>query len=517
MSLQSCDLTQSPSIPRATTPRRSWAMPIAGAIASGLLLAGCYWPFELHFLAWIALVPAALALSRAGPKAAWLIGALTGLTFYTVGLWWLPSVYGAKGAAVIGGLALWMAFSFHIMSLLMRRFGARAILWAVPLCFCAQEIIRSEGLPLHRFSQLELGYSQGPNLWIAQIASLGGVHLVGFLLAASGSALAYGLIRRRLRSFVPLAALATLVVALGAISQPGNYDHAPRFAVVAVQDESHDLANIGRLARQAATAAAVPAFIVFPEHTIAQGPPAAEDRLPMLGELKALAASTGACISVGVHTLPQPTATDNVAANGQPRNTVAAFPIALEALAAPPCEFDNANLLLGPAGVIGKQLKSVPMPFWPDGNPATTQQTFATPHGRVGLYVCFDESFSDVMRRLSDKGAGLLLGNIYNGLDWPVQQRMQQANMMAFRAIELRRCMVRATSSGVSQIIEADGRVQAQRLKSEGPGVLRGTAYLNYERTFFARAGYLFAPILGLTFLAAVPLLTAQRVFRRSS
>ena len=46
--------------------------------------------------------------------------------------------------------------------------------------------------------------------------------------------------------------------------------------------------------------------------------------------------------------------------------------------------------------------------------------------------------------------------------------------MAVFRSIELRRCVVRAASSGTSQIIDAAGHVRAQRTQNQDLGVLLG-------------------------------------------
>jgi apolipoprotein N-acyltransferase len=509
-----CSAPPAPNSPLAfAIALKRWrGAPVVAAAATGLLLAACYWPFDLHWLAWIALVPLALALPRMTPRAAWILGGLAGLVYYGIGLMWLPQVYGLlAGGLVIVLLSAWLAFSFRVASALVRRCGPSALLWALPLCFTAQECIRAEGLPLHRFAQLALGYSQFHNLWVAQIASLGGVYFVTFLVVAANAAVACFLMRPGLRSAAPLAAVALAVLTLGLASQPPDYGRLKAVPVAAVQQKSNDYRGLALLAREAVDGPGGAAYVVFPEHTLSPADAVEEAELPLIGELEALSAQTGSYFAIGAHTLPEVPGVARGKGRLQARES-SSFPASWFAWAEPRCAFDNVNLLLGPLGIAGRQLKSVPMPFWPDGNPAAKQETFATPDGRIGLYVCYDEAFSDVMRGLAVKGAGLLLGNIYNGTQWPVQQRMQQAEMTAFRAIELRRCVVRSASSGVSQIIDATGRVQVQRLMSEGPGLLRGTVYFSYEPTFFLRGGFLFPTVVaGAFLLIAAFLLTASR------
>ena len=471
----------------ATRPAVSAYVAVLAAVVSGGLMAACYWPLNWHFLAWVAMVPWLIVLPQLSTRAAWLYGTGVGLVFYSIGLAWLFPVYGPIALPIVLALAVLMGLAFRVVRLLTGRFGLWAIIWAAPLAVTAQEIMRSEGLPLHRFSQLVLGYTQIHNLWVAQIASLGGVYLVSFLLVAANAAVAYAVIRRRRRALLPVGVLAGVVLILGALSQPRSYADRPELPVATVQAESPDQSDYARLVAQAADDWPDLYLIALPEHAIAT-PTARDEDQPLVKAMIKVASQSQTYISVGAHTLPDVNPTSGSAVWDKITGR---------------CEFDNANLLVGPSGrIVFEQRKSIPMPFWPDGNPATEQKTFATPQGRLGLYVCYDESFSDVMRKLCDADAGLLVGAIYNGLHWPVQQRMQQADMMAFRAIELRRCMVRAASSGVSQIIDATGRVRASRRMSEGPGLLRGSVYFNDERTLLSRGGWLFAPIVTYAFLA---------------
>jgi apolipoprotein N-acyltransferase len=91
---------------------------------------------------------------------------------------------------------------------------------------------------------------------------------------------------------------------------------------------------------------------------------------------------------------------------------------------------------------------------------------------------------------------------------WPAQERWQHAQMAVFRSIELRRCAVRANGGGISQIIDATGRVTASRTDDDGSGIVLGDVYLQSERSPFIRGGFLFAPTIGISFIAIVGWLT---------
>jgi predicted amidohydrolase len=173
------------------------------------------------------------------------------------------------------------------------------------------------------------------------------------------------------------------------------------------------------------------------------------------------------------------------------------------------CDYDNVAMLVGPPGrIVGTQAKAVPLPFFQDGNPARSQATFDTDRGCIGMYVCYDGLFTDHPRRLAALGAELILVPVMDPVRWPNQELWQHADMAPLRSIELRRCTVRAASSGISRIIDPAGRVIASRTREEGQGIISATVPMNSRRTLFVKGGYLFATVTGLAFLATVGILT---------
>lgn len=231
--------------------------------------------------------------------------------------------------------------------------------------------------------------------------------------------------------------------------------------------------------REALSHKPTPAFVVLPEHGLLD---MQRGQDPELRKLEALAHSSGSYICA---------AGDARVTNLQQ-----------------PCPFDNLAVLIGPEGIILEQLKSVPIPFFRDGNPAVSQATAQTRYGTVGMLICYDATFTDLPRRLVQRGAELLLVPVMDPQEWPLQERRQHADLAIFRAIELRRCVVRAASSGISQIIDATGKVLHARTAEEGPGLLTGQVYFSQQRTLFVRGGWLFAPILCVALVAAVLVLT---------
>lgn len=470
-----------------------WVPATLAAVASGGLMAACFRPLNLHWLAWVALVPWLVMLPRLSDGATWLVGSIVGLVFYRVGLDWGFGVNSPLAGALMITFAIWMGYAFRVAGMLVRRFGPAAMLWAVPLAFVGHEVIRCEAFPRLRIPFLALGYSQAGNLWIAQLVSLGGVYILGGLIVAVNAAIAYAILQRtRAASLVPAIVVAG-IAALAFVSQPADYSKWPGLSVACVQAEGISLPRFVELTREALASPHLPRLVVLPEHTI-ETP--ATDNNRTVQELAALAREYGAYICVGAHTAPAKGAA---------------------------CPYDNVGLVIGPEGrIVAAQAKSVPLPFFEDGNPARSLSPISTTLGSLGVCVCYDALFTDLPRRLIAQGAELLVVPVMDPSPWPAQENLQHADMAPFRSIELRRCAVRAASSGESQIVDAAGRVRSRRTRQDGKGVLFGTVCANTQRTLFARGGFVLAPTAAGLFLLAVVWLTgddwlARRRFRRAS
>ncbi len=246
--------------PAYEAPARQWtgvrsqslALCVTGA-ASGLLMAGCFWPVNLPWLAWIALVPLLVMLCCALARQAWLGGTVLAVTFYGVGLAWFLDVDVVLGAGLVIALSLWMGLGFCVTRLLMDRLRPWAMLWALPLVVVGQEVLRCEGLARLRFPFLAWGYSQSHNLWLAQIASLTGVYGITFLIVLVNACLAWAVVRRSWKGIVPAAGSVGLVLLLAVVAQPADYTHQPRIPAASIQVTGQHPELIRDLTRQAAT------------------------------------------------------------------------------------------------------------------------------------------------------------------------------------------------------------------------------------------------------------------------
>ncbi len=475
------------SAPVESAPRACpWLRGLLAALLSGGLATAAFASAPLHLLAWIAFVPFASMLPRISARQAWVCGTVLALVYYRIGLNWLITIAGPVAAAAIVVYAVWMGLAFALVRMLIGRFGPTALLWALPLAFTGQEILRSEGLPRLRFPYMALGYSQPPDSAIVHATAIGGVYVVSLLLIAVNGAIAFALIRRTRASWstvVAAGATAGLVAMAGAMT---HVETGRPINVAAIQAETLGYRQMAALVEEAAGDPMKPEFIVLPEHTIGD---MATERHPFVRSLSDIARRHAIHICVGAHVPSAPGSS---------------------------CDYDNIGLLIGPDGrMIFMQPKAVPLPFFQDGEPARSLHTFDTPATRLGIYVCYDGDFTDVPRRYADLGAEIMLVPVMNPMQWPVRQRNQQAAMARFRSLETARPSVRGASSGTSMIVDYDGRIVGQREQKEGPGYICGQIHAGLSRTGFVRGGHLVARAIVWLFLLGIVIVPTLSRLRR--
>jgi apolipoprotein N-acyltransferase len=125
-------------------------------------------------------------------------------------------------------------------------------------------------------------------------------------------------------------------------------------------------------------------------------------------------------------------------------------------------EFDNTAFVIGPSGeTVFSQVKAVPIQFFNDGRPAKKQAVWDSPWGKIGIAICYDFSFSRVIDPLVRDGAQLLIIPTMDVIDWGRHQHELHSRLGPVRAREYGVPVVRAASSGVSQIVSGDGAVLA--------------------------------------------------------
>jgi len=155
------------------------------AVASAVLLWACYFPLAWGWLAWVALVPLlCLVRSEARPRKVYGAAWLAGLLFFWAAIQWMR-VADLRMYATWAMLATYCSVYFPVAIWLIRRVERHTrlpLVLSVPLLWCGLEFLRS--FLLTGFAWYYLGHTQHQFLPLIQIADLGGVYAISFLVAA---------------------------------------------------------------------------------------------------------------------------------------------------------------------------------------------------------------------------------------------------------------------------------------------------------------------------------------------
>lgn len=516
---------------------------LASVATSAALFVLAFPPAHLRGLAWVALVPLLLALRLCGgARSAAALAALWGMLAAYGTTDWLPptlEVYYAQPAWV--GLALFVtaaflmgateyaAFAYVYRRLAERGAGLLPLLagaaWAVA------ELGRDNLLTGNPWGLL--GYSQmpvddvasSPARWLAaravQVADLGGVYAVGFVLvcvnalvaeaalAIAGSRLAT---KRLLRDASAVAAVVVAALAYGELRlrEPLVPDRS-----VAVVQANLDLGarwdpslygkNLGaylELTRE--TLAREPAaLVVWPENAMTFF----VDREPLYRDaISAVLAPSGASLLAGA-----------------PRRDGDLRP-----------RYFNSAFLIGPAGdVVSRYDKQHLLPFaeyFPFSSVGLLRRSFArvrefsagtndaaaplaTPIGRSGVLVCNEAMFPALARRRVTGGAELLV-NLSND-SWVASTEFaeHQFALATMRAVEQRRYLVRASTSGPSAVVDPCGRV-VRRTQPFTADAFVARVAARRQRSPYARSGEFFGAACALA-LAGAWYVSRRRSFAR--
>jgi apolipoprotein N-acyltransferase len=122
----------------------------------------------------------------------------------------------------------------------------------------------------------------------------------------------------------------------------------------------------------------------------------------------------------------------------------------------------NTAFVVGPTGeVVFKQAKSVPIQFFKDGLPALSRRIWESPWGRIAICVCYDLSYRRVTDDFAWQGAKAIIVPFMDLTDWGGHQHRLHARVAPVRSREYGVPVFRLGSSGISQNVDAFGRVSA--------------------------------------------------------
>jgi apolipoprotein N-acyltransferase len=464
---------------------------LALGAAAGLLLVLAFPPYDLWWLAPVTVAVFVLACRGLSAGAGALVGLAHGLGLFVILLHW---------SGVFVGAAPWLLLAvsqaaFHAALgaglALVTRLRAWP-LWAAAL-FVAEEAARTR-LPWGGFPWGRMGFALSDSPYL-HLASVGGVPLMTFALALTGTLLATGVIAaRRHRAAVALvAAVAALAVAIlpvlvswsepagrqvrvaviqGNVPQLGLDFNAQREAVL----RNHVARTLELADRVRAGESPQPDLVVWPENSSDIDP---------FENPSAYALIQQAVDAIGV-------------------------PVLVGAVLDGPGRYiSNTGIVWDPATGPGQRyVKRHPVPFGEyiplrsiarrvTDKVDRVGRDFVGGHRvgllnvggvRVGDVICFEVGYDGLVRDVVRAGGQLIVVQTNNATFGRTPQTEQQLAMARVRAAEHGRTVLVAATSGVSAVIGPDGAVRA-RAEVFTPAVLEADVTLGDHESLATRLG----------------------------
>ncbi|HEX2676243.1 MAG TPA: apolipoprotein N-acyltransferase, partial [Polyangiales bacterium] len=356
------------------------------------------------------------------------------------------------------------------------------------------------------FGWLAAGYSQTDS-WLIGYAPVLGLYGISFAVLLSGGALltlVLGTLRERAAAVVALVAVAAGGFASTRHQWTQPKDRPVKAALVqgaVAQDlkwRPELLPGIRDLYSGLTEPLAGTDIIVWPEAAI---PDLAENNVRYLAALQRWSQQNGSTLLLGILQLPDVVASENET-----------FQNVLVALTEPRVTYVKRHLVpfgeyFPVPGFMRTGLKLLDLPFT-DGVPGKQDQPPLDAGGeRVAVTICYEDVFgAEQLKFLPD---ATLLVNVSNdawfGDSIAPHQHLQIARM---RAAEAGRYLLRATNTGVSAVIDPQGRV-VERLPQFEPRVLTETVRGYTGATPYSRWGnWLVIAALTLVVLSQLPPIT---------
>ncbi len=485
----------------------------ASALAYGAL---CFPPWSFDGLAWVVLVPLLLVLRGLEPRKAFVWAAGWGyLATVSVIAWLMPTLTGhfewsePRGLGFLVAFAVVAAAPFYGAGGALYAAGARgrgpllgALLFAA--CWVAGELARTHlGF---RTPWALLGDTQAEAVRIRQLADLGGVYAVTALVAFANGCVAeivlaaWRLLRRDRSQLVharrALVGLAVVLLAATVYGEVQRRRFAPRegqFVVAIVQGNvppqlrwrsgmaGHVVRRYGSLTRDLLLGRVKqdPQLILWPENAI-QTP---LDHPTYGAAVRRVAARTPVLL-------------------GAPRNE----------------ERDgrriayNSALLVDGHGLVGAYDKRRLLPFSetrPLGGwlqlgergdldageyaPGSSAGVFQVGAETVGVLICMEGLYPELSREAVRAGASVLVNLSNDGWYRGLGGAEQHLHQVVFRAIENRRPLLRATTTGISAVVGPDGTIVASLPEDRTAVLEQAVPEAPNELSPYGRVGDLFA------------------------
>jgi apolipoprotein N-acyltransferase len=343
-----------------------------------------------------------------------------------------------------------------------------------------------------------LGYAVQP-LGLRQLASATAVYGLSFLAVASSALTAWVLLEWHWRRSGPLVAWAALLVTANYVLHPRSLPRGTDVALLVQPNVPMDetaqqrwapwqnpepLANLVALTEERLRSQGqhllTPPLIVWSENPA----PFFFGRDPVFrSAIEQMAQRTHAYVVVGTDTFEGPD-------NSLPHNSAVVLSPSGQLI----LQYDKIHLV--PFGeyvpswissVVGKIKSQIG-----DYVPGQRWQAAVTSEGEIGIFICYESIFPQLVRRLTPAGPSVLVTISDDAWYGDSSAAYQHLEMARLRAIENHRFLLRSTNDGVTALIDPYGRILATIPRHRAMALAGSFSFLA-EETFYRAHGDVFA------------------------
>jgi apolipoprotein N-acyltransferase len=481
-------------------------------IVSGASTAFAFPKFSFSFLVWISLIPLLFIIIKFNPWKAFFLGLLAGISYNAVLIYWIPAVPAHYGNIsylfsflIYVVFVLFLALYWGIFSLTLSKIHQsfpKSAFVISPFIWVALEYILTHFLT--GFPWGLLGSSQYQNLPFIQMASVTGVYGLSFIIVFFQSMFVFSMEYRKKAPFFIALGVLILVYTGGFLSMKESSMNENSFKGAVIQGNvSSDIYwhNISteetqglfrrhmELSQKASEEGAQ--LIIWPEFSVPLCFSCSQAFYQGFKEnLFQFVQNTGSTLLLG---------TNEVAASGEEMH------------------YYNTALCLHPDLSMTQYHKMHLVPFGEytpyktvfsfiekmthaigDITPGKKQTLLKFDSLLFGSPICYEIIFPDLVRKFVKKGAHFLVTITNDGWYGKSSAPYQHFSMAVLRAVENRRFLLRAATTGISGIIDPYGRILH---KSEMMTVAYFTGKIvpSQKLTFYTKYGDVL-PLLSLTF-----------------
>ena len=487
------------------------------AVSSGILTSLSFPKFSLSFFAWISLIPLLFVLSGKKPKSSFLLGWIAGFSHYAFLLYWIPYVPAHYGNLSFGLsllvyvlLVLFLALSWAFFSLiffkLYRSYPKLTFLLA-PFVWISMEYILT--YILTGFPWCLLGYSQFKNIFFIQLASIAGIYGLSFFLVLFQSMFVLSIkFRKRYPFFAALGLI--LIIHLGGFFSirkatpaenaftasviQGNVSSDIYWDRISTQEIMELFNRHIELSHRSSTEGA--GLIIWPEFSVPLCFSCSEELYNYFKKrLFKFVTNTNCTLLLGT----------NEKMSSQEKT-----------------HYFNTALCLSPELSMSQYHKMHLVPFGEytpykkifffiekvthaigDITPGTQYSLHQYKGSKFGSPICYEIIFPNQVRKFTKKGANFLVTITNDGWYGKSSAPYQHFAMAVLRAVENRRYLLRAATTGISGIVDPYGRILSQS-ELMTKTYLLGQITPSEKLTFYTRFGDVLPPgslTLALVFL----------------